>query len=80
MFKASNNEGEYEALIAVVELCYKAGENSVRAFSYSQLVVSKLNGDYEVKDDTMAPYVCRVREATGLLKYFSIIAYTTVRK
>jgi len=37
MFKASNNEVEYKALIAGVELCYTAGVDSVRAYSDSQL-------------------------------------------
>jgi len=35
-------------------------------------MVSQLNGEYEVKDDTMAAYVRRAREATKLLKHFSI--------
>jgi len=55
MFNASNNEVEYEALIAGVELFYTPGVDSVRAFSDSQLVVSQLNGEYEKKDDTMVP-------------------------
>jgi len=40
MFKASNNEAEYEALVAEIELCYTAGVDHVQAFSDSQLVVS----------------------------------------
>jgi len=40
IFKASNNEVEYEALIARVELCYTAGADSIQAFSDSQLVVN----------------------------------------
>jgi len=71
-FKASNNEAECEAMIAGIELCYTAGADSVQAFSDSQLVVSQLNGNYEVKDDTMAAYVRRVQEATQLLKLFAI--------
>ena len=55
MFKASNYEAEYEALIAGIELCYAMGADVVRAFSDSQLVVSQLNGEYEKKDDTMVP-------------------------
>ena len=35
MFKASNNEAKYEALVVEVELCYTARANSVRAFSNS---------------------------------------------
>ena len=44
----------------------------MHVFSYSQLVVSQLNGTYEVKDNTMAAYVRRAREATKLLKHFVI--------
>jgi len=72
LFKASNNEAEYKALIVGIELCYTTGANSLCAFSDSQLVVSQLNGTYEVKDDTMAAYVRRVRETTKLLKHFVI--------
>ena len=70
IFKALSNEAKYEALIAGVEFCYTARADSVPAFFDSQLAVSQLNGEYEVKDDTMASYVCRVREATKLLKHF----------
>ena len=35
IFKASNNEAEYEAIIAGIELCYTAGADSVQAFSDS---------------------------------------------
>jgi len=72
MFKASNNEAEDEALVTGIELCYTAKTDCVQAFSDSQLVVSQLNGVYEVKDNVMAAYIQRVREATKLLKYFSI--------
>ena len=40
MFKASNNEAEYEALVAGMKLCYTVGADSVQAFSDSQLDVS----------------------------------------
>ena len=46
IFKASNNEPEYEALITGLELYYTASANHVQAFSDSQLSVSQLNGTY----------------------------------
>jgi len=58
MFKASNNKAKYEALIAGIELCCTTGADSVKACSDSQLVVSQLNGEYELKDSTMVAYVC----------------------
>jgi len=57
IFKASNNEAEYEALTEGIEHCYTAGTDYVQAFSNSQLVVSQLNGAYEAKDDVIAVYV-----------------------
>jgi len=57
MFKAANDEAEYETLIAGMELCYTARADSVQAFSDSQLVVSQLNRAYEARDDTMTAYV-----------------------
>ena len=60
-------------LIASMELSYTAGADSVRAFSDSQLVVSQINGEYEAKDETMVSCIQRVREASRLLKHFSIM-------
>jgi len=57
-------------------VCYTTGADSIRVFSDSQLVVSQLNGEYEAKDNTMVAYIRRVREATKLLKHFSITHIT----
>jgi len=72
MFKVFNNEAEYEALIARIELCYITGVDSVKAYSDSQLVFCQLNDEYETKDDTMAAYIHWVPQATNWLKSFSI--------
>jgi len=77
MFKASNNEVEYETLMTGIKLCYTTRRDSVQAFSDSQLVVSQVNGAYKAKDDTMEAYVGWVREATKLLKYFAITSVQT---
>ena len=45
MFKASNNEVEYKALIVGMKLCYTMEADSVEAFSNSQVVVSQFNGE-----------------------------------
>jgi len=49
MFKASNNEAEYEVLIAGIELYYMPEGDSVKTYSNSQLIISQLNRDYEVR-------------------------------
>ncbi|KAL0395968.1 UNVERIFIED_CONTAM: hypothetical protein Scaly_0045200 [Sesamum calycinum] len=48
-FDASNNEAEYEALLAGGRLAQAAGAKYLRAYSDSQLVVNQVNGDYEAK-------------------------------
>ena len=48
----SNNEEEYESLIVRIELY----SDLFKVYSDSQLVVSQLNGECEVKDDTMNAY------------------------
>ena len=46
-FKASNNEAEYEALIAGLELAKEMKVESLDIFSDSQLVVCQINNEYQ---------------------------------
>ncbi|KAG7529614.1 Ribonuclease H domain, partial [Arabidopsis suecica] len=57
LFTASNNEAEYEALIAGLRLAQGVGADEVIAYSDSQLVVNQFNGDYEAKDSRMEAYL-----------------------
>ncbi|XP_012856960.1 PREDICTED: uncharacterized protein LOC105976225 [Erythranthe guttata] len=56
-FKASNNEAEYEALIAGIRLALAAGARKLIIHSDSQLVVNQVLGTYEAKDESMAKYL-----------------------
>ncbi|XP_056695833.1 uncharacterized protein [Spinacia oleracea] len=49
-FKATNNEAEYEALIAGMTLATELGASGLNIFSDSQLIVNQINGNYEAKD------------------------------
>ncbi|KAJ8615907.1 hypothetical protein MRB53_035279 [Persea americana] len=60
-FKASNNEAEYEALIAGLNSTKILEAWSVVVFSDSQLVTSQLSGDYQARDDKMAAYLAHAR-------------------
>lgn len=73
MFRASTNEVDYEVLIASLELCHSSGAEAIRAYLDSQLVLSQLNREYKVKDNTMVAYVRHVQEATARLSYSKII-------
>ncbi|KAL0430567.1 UNVERIFIED_CONTAM: Ribonuclease HI [Sesamum radiatum] len=60
-FEASNNEAEYEALIAGGKLTLAAGAKYLKAHSDSQLVVSQIRGDYEAKGSKMTKYLSYVQ-------------------
>jgi len=60
-FKTSNNQAEYEALLAGLELARDMGTDSLVCHSDSQLLVRQLNGDFQVKDPLLLQYYYKVR-------------------
>ncbi|XP_077228335.1 uncharacterized protein LOC143861280 [Tasmannia lanceolata] len=56
-FKASNNEAEYEALIAGIALAIELRVSRIRVHNDSQLVVSQVNGFSEAKEERMIKYL-----------------------
>ena len=61
-FNASNNESEYEALIAGVELALPMGANNLLIRSDSQLVVGQVNAEFESREPQMERYVSLVKQ------------------
>ncbi|KAM1863101.1 hypothetical protein ACFX14_003489 [Malus domestica] len=66
-FKASNNEAEYEALLAGLGLAKHLGVKRIDIFSDSQLVVNQVTNNFDVKDSFMAAYLAQTQL---LLKHF----------
>ncbi|XP_056847410.1 uncharacterized protein LOC130498085 [Raphanus sativus] len=60
-FNASNNEADYESLIAGLRLVQSIGARKISAFSDSQLVTSQFHGEYEAKNERMEAYLARDR-------------------
>ncbi|XP_057418153.1 uncharacterized protein LOC130712333 [Lotus japonicus] len=60
-FKASNNQSEYEALIAGLRLAIELGVQKLFIKGDSQLVVKQVNGEYQVKDPQLSKYLEVVR-------------------
>ncbi|XP_077232541.1 uncharacterized protein LOC143869867 [Tasmannia lanceolata] len=60
-FNASNNEAEYEALLARLSLVTELGAKKLKVYSDSQLVVEQVNGTYEAKELRMKRYLEKVR-------------------
>ncbi|XP_012835110.1 PREDICTED: uncharacterized protein LOC105955856 [Erythranthe guttata] len=56
-FPASNNEAEYEALVAGLKLAQAAGAKKLVTHSDSQLVVNQVLGTYEAKEESMIKYL-----------------------
>ena len=56
-FKATNNEVEYEALIAGMTLAQKLGATSLNVYSDSLLIVSQIKGNFAAKDSKMTAYL-----------------------
>ncbi|XXG83702.1 hypothetical protein AAC387_Pa10g1395 [Persea americana] len=61
-FKASNNEAEYEALIAGLNSAKILEARLIVVFSDSQLVANELSRDYQARDDRMAAYLAHTKE------------------
>ena len=61
-FPTTNNETEYEALVARLELTKAAWAISVVVYCDSQVVTSQVNSDYECKGERMKKYLEQVRK------------------
>ncbi|KAM1810241.1 hypothetical protein ACFX12_027026 [Malus domestica] len=66
-FKASNNEAEYEALIAGLRLAKHLEVKRIDIFNDSQLVVNQVTNNFDAKDSSMAAYLAQTQL---LLKHF----------
>ncbi|XP_070035378.1 uncharacterized protein [Nicotiana tomentosiformis] len=59
--KLTNNEAEYEAMIAGLELAKSQGAEVVEAKCDSLLVVNQVNGTFEVKEERMRRYLDKLQ-------------------
>ena len=56
-FKASNNDAEYEALLAGLRAVLHLGAKDVEIYSDSRLVVYQITGSFEARDSQMKTYL-----------------------
>ncbi|XP_047174666.1 uncharacterized protein LOC124842265 [Vigna umbellata] len=66
-FKVSNNQAEYEALVAGLELAKDMGARRITCRTDSELVVGQMNGNFQVREERLLRYFQR---ATDLAKAF----------
>ena len=61
-FQASNNEAEYEAVIAGLNLAHSMEADQLEVCSDSQLVVKQIEDSYEARGEKVILYLKKVRE------------------
>ncbi|KAJ9560591.1 hypothetical protein OSB04_005751 [Centaurea solstitialis] len=71
-FKATNNEAEYEALIAGLDITLRLGAKQLHVRSDSLLVVNQINGDFQAKDSKMMSYLKAVKDRIAQFEHFLI--------
>jgi len=72
-FKASNNQAEFEALIAGMLLAKKMGAKGLLAKSDSLLVTGQVMGEYQAKDPQMAAYLEYVQVLKESFEVFELV-------
>ncbi|XP_075665185.1 uncharacterized protein LOC142634816 [Castanea sativa] len=68
-FPITNNEAEYEALVAGLELAIAAGARKAVVYSDSQIVASQVNGSYDCRSERMRRYLGKVKDRANDLRF-----------
>ncbi|KAK0582675.1 hypothetical protein LWI29_028411 [Acer saccharum] len=72
-FKATNNQAEYEALIAGLKISTVLGVDEVEIFSDSQVVVNQVLDEYQARDESMITYLELAKELLERFKEYRIV-------
>ncbi|XP_065623023.1 uncharacterized protein LOC136064769 [Quercus suber] len=67
-FPTTNNEAEYEALVAGLDLAKVASAEGMVVHCNSQVITSQISGVYECKSERMKKYLEEVKNRIGSLK------------
>ncbi|XP_020209359.1 uncharacterized protein LOC109794316 [Cajanus cajan] len=71
-FKLTNNQAEYEALLAGLRLAHNLGARRVNCNSDSKLMVEQLSGTYQAKDTLLQRYFDTASQQISSFDEFSI--------
>jgi ribonuclease HI len=71
-FRTTNNEAEYEAVIAGLRLALELGAKSVEVRSDSQVIIGHIMGEFEAKGDKMKKYLAKVQGMQTSFQKFNI--------
>ncbi|XP_070050160.1 uncharacterized protein [Nicotiana tomentosiformis] len=70
--KLTNNEAEYEAMIAGLELAKNLGAKVIKAKCDSLIVVNQFNGTFEVREDRMQRYLDKLQVTLHRFKEWTL--------
>lgn len=73
----TNNQAEYQAIIAALERLVKEKKDNIKCYLDSQLVVKQINREYRVKNENMKPLF---ETALHLLLKFENIEFHHVKR
>lgn len=68
----TNNQAEYQAIIAALEKAIASGAVDVLVKSDSELVVNQINGRYKIKNTALRPLYQKLVQLIGQLENFAI--------
>ncbi|XP_071727788.1 uncharacterized protein [Rutidosis leptorrhynchoides] len=71
-FDVTNNEGEYEALLAGLTIAHKLNITKVRAYVDSQLVSNQFNGSFDAHELSMQKYLKLLKETAEKFEHFEL--------
>ena len=71
-FETTNNEAEYEALIAGLQIASSIGIRKITVRLDSQLIVNQVKGSFQVKGEEMAAYQRLVSGTSSTFELFEI--------
>lgn len=71
-FRATNNDAEYEAVLAGISISHFMGADGLIVCSDSQLVVGQVKSQFAAKCSRMKEYLLRVHKLKSLFKDFSV--------
>jgi ribonuclease HI len=70
--RTTNNQAEYQAIIAALEKAISLSAKHVELHSDSELVVKQINGRYRVKNVSLRPLYQKIVQLIGSLEGFTI--------
>ena len=71
-FPATNNDAEYEAVIAGLELALEIGVSSLCLHSDSQLIVNQILGEFQIRGERLTAYLKKTKLLLNQLDHYLI--------